>query len=403
MPNYRYTARDERGTQVSGTLLAPNPDALADQLKHMGYLVTQARELAEGGSVESLFQRWRGIPSHDLVLFNVQLSRMVQVGIPLVTALDTLSRQIDNPRLRDAVTDVARNVENGESFSEALARRSSVFSPLFINMVRAGEVSGKLDEVLRRLAAFAKHQAELREQVKTAMTYPALLLLVGTGVVLFLMLGIIPKFIKIFVEANVPLPLPTLILSRLSQWLRAYWLLLGGALAAGWVGLTAYVRTPAGRRQRDALLLSLPVLGVLVRQAAISRLARTLETLFSSGVPILESLSIAELTCGNVVVADVCRNAQTSVKQGGPLSDPLRVSGQFPPMVVQMITVGEASGTVDHMLHEIADHYDELIQHSLKRLTTLIEPVFLIVMGGLVAFIMASVLLPLFRMVNVIR
>lgn len=403
MPNYRYAARDEHGNQVSGTLAAPTPEGLADQLKRLGYLVTRSRELAEGETLEGLLQRLRPVGYDELVMFNVQLSKMVQVGIPLVTSLETLTRQTDHPRLRDAIGDVTCNVEAGSSFSEALQRHPGIFSPLFVNMVRAGEASGKLDEVLRRLAVFAKRQAELREQLKTAMTYPALLLVTGIAASTFLVLGIIPKFVKIFLEAGVPLPLPTLLLSALSQALRRYgvWVLLG--LAAAGVGLGRLLRTPAGRRQLDRLLLKIPVVGELVRKAAIGRMARTLETLLSSGVPVLESLDIAAKTCGNAVIADVCQAVQANVRQGGTITDPLKVSAAFPPMVVQMLAVGEASGTLDHMLGEVADHFDEWIRYSLKRLTSLIEPLFLIIMGGMVAFIMASVLLPLFRMVNVIR
>ena len=388
---------------MSGTLTAPSPEALADQLKRTGYLVTKSQALGEGATVDTLLQRLRGVSYDDLVLFNVQLSKMIQVGIPLVSALDTLAQQTENPRLREAIGDVARSVEAGSSFSEALERHSSIFSPLFINMVRAGEASGKLDEILKRLAMFAKRQAELRQQLATALTYPLLLLVVGCSAIIFLITGIIPKFMKIFLEAHVPLPLPTQLLYQAGQLLRMYWIVIAGVIVAILVGLKAALRTPVGRRLWDTWALKMPVIGSLVRKAALSRLSRTLEMLFSSGVPVLESLSIGELTCGNVVIGDVCRHAQTSVRHGGTISEPLKRSPEIPPMVVQMMAVGESSGTVDHMLAEIADYYDELVQHGVKRVTTLIEPAFLIVMGGLVAFIMASVLLPLFRMVNVIH
>jgi len=403
MPTYHYTARDERGKIVEGRMAASATDALADQLKQMGYLVTRAREVTEGISIERILQRARGVGYDDLVLFNVQLSTMIQVGLPLTMALDTLAKQTANPTLRDTVADVARAIEGGEGFSDALAQHPRMFSALFVSMVRAGEVSGKLDEILRRLAKFAKHQAEVRQQLTTALTYPVLLVMVSVGVMAFLVLGIIPKFMKIFVEAGVPLPAPTQFLYLLSVGVRHYGLGLLGLLVVAGALLLRYVRMPSGRRQCDVWLLKAPLLGEMVRKAALSRLARTLETLFSSGVPVLESLAIAEQTCGNAVVAQACQSAQTSVREGGTIADPFEVSREIPPMMVQMIRVGEASGTVDHMLAEIADHYDELIQHHVKRLTTLIEPLFLMIVGGLVAFIMASILLPLFRMVNVIR
>ena len=403
MPSYRYTARDERGNAVSGTLAAPSPEALADQLKRTGFLVTKSRELTGGLTLESLLAPLRRIGNDDLVLFNVQLAKMVQVGIPLVTSLDTLAKQTEHPKLQAVIGSVTRQIEGGKSFSEALAQHPSVFSALFINMVRAGEVSGTLDDMLRRLAIFAKRQAELREQLKTAMTYPMVLLAAGAGVATFLITGIIPKFMTIFLEAHITLPLPTQLLYQASLVLRQDGLFILGALAGAAVVLRGYLRSPPGRRAFDTRLLTLPVIGDLARKAALSRLSRTLETLFASGVPVLEALAIGADTCGNVVIADVCRTAQNSVREGRSISEPLKASREFPPMVVQMIMVGEASGTLDHMLGEVAEHYYELVRHGIKRLTTLIEPVFLVVMGGMVAFIMASILLPLFRMVNVIR
>jgi type IV pilus assembly protein PilC len=403
MPIYEYTARDERGKAVTGTLNAPSTEALADQLKRMGYLVTRSREQAGAAGLDTVVRRWQRVSPDDFVLFTVQLAKMIQVGIPLVLALDTLTEQTPNARLRSAVSDVARGVQAGASFSEAMQRHAGVFSPLFINMVRAGEASGKLDDILRRMAIFAKRQAELRQQLMTALTYPAILMVVGVAVVVFLVTGIIPRFMRIFTEAGVPIPLPTQMLALTGEFIVGHWLSGIGVLAALMLAASAWVSTPAGRRSMDTLILGMPVVGDLVRKSVVSRLARTLETLLSSGVPVLESLSIAEQTSGNAVLADVCRTAQIAVRQGGSLAEPLRVSRQFPPMVVQMITVGEASGTVPHMLGEIADHYDELVQHQLKRLTAVIEPAFLIVMGGMVAFIMASILLPLFRMINVVR
>jgi type IV pilus assembly protein PilC len=256
---------------------------------------------------------------------------------------------------------------------------------------------------LRRLAVLAKRQAELRQQMVTALTYPVVLILFACGVSTFLIMGIIPKFVTIFLDAGVALPLPTALLYGLSVVLRRWWWVVAAAVAAGGIGLAQAVRVPAVRRRIDAIALKVPVAGDLVRKASLCQLTRTLETLFSSGVPVLESLAIAEQTCGNMVIAEVMRQVQTSVRQGGPIALPMKQSGEFPPMVVQMITVGEASGTIDTMLGEVAGHYEELVQNGIKRLMSLVEPVLLVVMGGMVAFIMASVLLPLFRMVSVIR
>ncbi len=409
MPNYRYTARDERGNPVTGTVAAPTPGALADQVRQSGCVLTGFSKQAEGPSLESIlnleaiFQRRRRVGYDHLVTFLVQLSKMMQVGIPLVTSLNTVAQQTENLRLREVVVDVTRNVEGGAGFSEALGRHPSVFPELFIGMVRAGEASGKLDQILRRLADFAKHQAELRQQLVTAMVYPAILMVVSLGVTVFLIVGIIPKFMAVFLRSEIALPLPTLFLHQVSLVLQRYWIVIAAVLALGAIGIRWYVRTPNGRRLFDTLLLRVPVIGDLARKAALSRVTKTLETLLSSGVPLLESLSIVERTCGNVVIADVLQNAQTSLNEGGTISEPLRVSGEFPPMVVQMITVGESSGSLGPMLAEISGYYDELVEHGIKRSVAFIEPVFLIVMGGIVGFIVASVILPIFNMAGIVR
>ncbi len=401
MPTFTYTARDERGKAVTGTMGAQTAEDLADQLKRMGYLVTRAREVREGSA--ATWSLRRRVPYDELVLFNVQLSKMIRVGIPLMTALKTLETQTTHRTLREAISDVALAVEGGAGFSEALTRHPAIFSRLFVSMIRAGEVSGKLDEILSRLAEFSQRQAQLREQLKTAMTYPCLLLVFGLAIITFLITGIIPKFMKIFVEAGVPLPWPTQLLFAISQAVRHYGLFMAAAAVGIGLWLARYLRTPMGRRQFDSALLRTPVVGHLARQAALAQFARTFETLATSGVPILESLSILEQTCGNVIIGEAITQVERTVSQGGSIAEPLAASRQFPPMAIQMITVGEASGTLDHMLGEIADHYDQMVRHGIARLTALIEPLFLGIMGTMVAFIMASVLLPLFKLINVVH
>jgi type IV pilus assembly protein PilC len=403
MPTFTYQARDQRGKAVTGTMGAPTPEVLADQLKAMGFLITRAREVRPSAASTLLPTLGRGVSSDELVLFTVQLAKLIHVGIPLVSALRTLEEQTTHRRLRATIGEVTRGIESGASLSEAMGRHTVVFSPLFVSMIHAGEVSGQLDEILTRLATLGQHQARLREQLQTAMTYPVLLLVVGLLVMGFLVMGIIPKFMKIFVESGVTLPWPTLMLHQISVLLRhAWWAMLLGVLLA-LAGLQRALRTPAGRRAFDTWVLRVPVAGLLARQVAITRFARTFETLAKSGVPILESLAILERTAGNVVFADVITQVKGSVSRGAGIADPLQVSGEIPPMVVQMIRVGEGSGTLDHMLGEIADHYDEMVRHGIQRTMAFVEPLFLGIMGGMVAFIMASVLLPMFKLVNVVR
>ena len=403
MPTYAYTARDQRGRAVAGTMAAASVEALADQLKHAGYLVTGSRERRAWLDFSAIRRIMESPPLSELVLFNVQLAKLIKVGIPLLTALRALEIQTTHRGLRSAIGDVGRELEAGSAFSDALARHPRIFSPLFISMVRAGEISGKLDEILTRLAEFSQREADLREQIKTALAYPLLLLVVGIGIMGFLVTSVIPKFMKVFLEAGVALPLPTWLLYQLSQVLRRGWLALLVVLAGAVWAACAYCRTPRGRKLTDTWLLRVPVIGPIARQAALARFSRTFETVASSGVPILEALTIVERTVGNVVLAEVVQRVHTNVRRGGSIAEPLQASGEFPPMAVQMITVGEASGTLDEMLGQLADHYDQMVRYAVKRSTAFIEPAFLAVMCGMVAFIMASVLLPLFQMLKVVH
>ena len=389
---------------MTGTMGAPTPEALADHLKQMGYLVTRAEEVSDVGTQLTSALRWTGrVGADQLVLLNIQLSKMIQVGIPLMTALNTLESQTAHRVLRQALGLVARDVEAGLSFSEALARQPHVFSPLFVSMIKAGEASGKLDEILGRLATFSQRQAELREQLRTALTYPCLLLLVGVAIIGFLVVGIIPKFMAIFLEAHVPLPLPTRVLYAISQMVRQHGLIMLAALIGVGTVVRSGLRTSAGRRWWDATVLRLPVVGPLATHAALCRFSRTFESLASSGVPILDALIMLQETSGNIIYQEAIKTVEDSVRQGGSIAEPLKTSGAFPPMAIQMLSIGEASGTLDHMLGQLAEHYDLLLRHGLKRAMAFVEPLFLGIMGSMVAFIMASVLLPMFRLVNVVH
>lgn len=403
MPLYQYKARDEAGKVVRGTMPALNEEVIGDKLKKMGYLATSIKEIPPGITVEGLFEKLKRVNYREVIMFNLQLAKMIHAGLPILTSLRILSEQTEDKKMKQVLSDVARSVEGGENFSGALERHPKVFSQLYVNMVKAGEGSGKLEEVLTRLAEYNEKQQELRQKIKTAITYPIVLIIVGILVSTFIVVFVLPKFIDIFVKANVPLPLPTLILHRISEFVRHdwYWAVLATIVVA--VGIRQYIRIPKGRTQFDQLKLKLPLTGRLVRQLLISRFSRTLGTLLSSGVPILQSLEIVEQVIGNVILARVVRNVQESVSKGESVNGPLKVSGEFPPMPVQMIAVGEETGALDEMLNEIADFYDQATDYSVKRLTTLIEPIFLIIMGVMVGFIMASLLLPMFKMVRLIR
>ena len=317
--------------------------------------------------------------------------------------MDIISEQVENKKLRDIVNEVKREVEGGASFSSALAKHPRTFSKLFVDMVEAGETSGRLNTVLNRLALYAEQQEDLRQQVKNALFYPMILCIVGAIVVILIVSFVMPQFVVIFKKAGVPLPLPTQIFYGFGVAFKKFWYLI---FLIGWLVVAAvkmYGRTSTGRYQFDRLKLNLPVIGSLVRKLSISRFSRTLATLVDSGVSILQSLDIVRGVVGNQIIGDVILKARKSVEEGERIESELKKSGEFPPDMIQMIAVGEETGKLGPMLTKIAGFYDTAVGHSLKKLIALIEPVFIIILGVLVGFIMASMLLPMFDMIKTIN
>lgn len=403
MPTYIYKARDATGKLVKGTMDAATKEELTEKLNRMGYMITRVTEALPGIRIDSVFDKLKRISAEDMIIFNVQLANMINSGIPILVCLDTLDKQIENKNLRDAVGSVKRNLEAGDSFSQALAKHPRVFPKLFISMVKTGEASGKLDTVLTRFAEFTEKQEDLRQKIRGALFYPAILLFAGIAVTLFIVTTIIPQFAEIFMKVGITLPAPTLILYRIGMGLKRYWYLLAIFTIIGTTGVKYYIRTASGRFNFDRFRLRLPVLGSLFRKVAISRFSRTLATLVSSGVSILVSLDITKEVMGNEVLARVVGNARSSVEKGESIAESLKISEEFPPDTVQMISVGEETGDLEGMLNKISDFYNMSLGYTIKKLTTVIEPLFLVIMGGMVGFIMASMLLPMFDMVKILR
>ena len=404
MPTYTYKARDEAGKAVKGTLEGPSQEEVAAKLHQMGYLVTRVEEgLSSSLHLESLGQRLQKVKTEELVIFSIQLANMVSSGLLLLLSLKILEGQMESKKLKRVIGEITRNVEAGNSFSEALAMHPRIFSRLFINMVKAGEATGHLDTILDRLAAYLDHQEDLRQKIKGALFYPSILLIAGISVILFVVSFVIPQFVEIFSKANVPLPLPTRLLYAVGMGIKRYWYLLFLLLSASIVAMKGIRRTDKGQVGIDRILLNIAVIGPLIRKICISRFARTLATLVASGVPILPSLEIVEEVVGNRVVGLAIHQARGAVEGGAKLAEPLKVSGEFPLDTVQMISVGEETGDLDGMLSKISDFYDRAVGYSIAKLTTLIEPVCLVVMGGMVALIMTSLLLPIFDMAKTIK
>ncbi|UCD54782.1 MAG: type II secretion system F family protein [Candidatus Omnitrophota bacterium] len=402
MPTYIYKARDATGKPVKGRMAAKTAEELVDKLRKMGYMTTQVTESLPL-KMESLFDRLRPINAEDMIMFNVQLANMLNAGISILDSLGALARQLENKKLKEAIGGITRSIEGGDNFSQALARYPLIFPKLFVNMVKAGEASGKLDNILLRYAEYFERQSDLKQKVKAALFYPTVLLFAGLTVTLFIVTFIIPQFAQVFIKSNVPLPIPTLILFKVGVAIKKFWYVGVLLVISAWIGIKNYINTERGRLVFDRFKLKVLVLGPLHRKAAISGFARTFGTLSASGVPILESLDITKDVVGNEVLSRVIASARKAVEKGQNLSEPLKISEEFPPDVIQMISVGEESGSLDRMLNKIADFYDMSVGYAIKKLTTILEPLFLVVMGCMVGFIMASMLLPIFDMIKILK
>ena len=405
MPTFIYKARNGDGKPVEGTQEAASIDVLTQELRNIDCMLVHAEEIVPEQERKEirLHDHFQPIKAEDLILFDVQLAGMIDADLTLLRSLRIIANQVENKKLKEIVHTMIQSVSAGSSFSDALSAHPRVFSPLYVSMVKTGETGGKLNIVLNRLAEYSEKQEDLRRRIREALFYPAILLTAGFAVVMIIVTFVMPKFIDIFDKANVALPLPTLMLHNFGTAVKGYWpvFLLGIVAAAG--GLKAYRHSAIGQRQVDHLVLRLPVVGRLARKVVVSRFCRTLATLVDSGVPLLHSLDLIREVVGNSVIARVIQKVHANVEKGERMSPALAASQEFPPDAVQMISVGEEAGKLGQMLNKVADFYDSMISYSVKKLTTLIEPLFIILMGGVVGFIMAAMLLPLFDMVKTLR
>ena len=403
MTSYLYKARDSSGKMVRGAMEATTRQELASKLHKMGYLATEVRESDSGPDLDAWFRRFDVVRSEELLMFYVELAGMVGSGMPLLNGLQTLHEQASNRKLKEVLGDLARGVESGDLFSNVLARHPRVFPPIFTGMARVGEASGKLDAILLSYAKFSESEEDLKQKIKNALTYPAFLLVAGVAAILFIVTFIIPQFSEIFLKAGVKLPALTVFLYNVGTGLRHSWFFICVGVFLIWIAAAWFFRTARGRLLLDGWKLGFPVVGDLNRKAAISRFSRTLSILVRSGVPILQALDIVADVVDNQVLSGVIGNARQAVERGESIAGPLKVSGQFPPDMIRMMSVGEDTGTLDEMLAKVADFYDMGIGYAVKRLTVFLESIFLVAMGVLVAFIMASLLLPIFDMTKILR
>ncbi len=403
MATFVYVGRDAEGQAIRGAIDGDTEIAVITRLQGMGYAVTGLRRRAARPTVEDLLARFRGVRLKELSVLTRQLATMINAGLTVVQGLVILEAQSMNRKLVEVIAAVRRDVEAGTPLSEALKNHPRVFSDLFVNMVKAGETGGVLDDILARLAALLEKELALRQKIKAAMIYPAVIGVSAVGIVTFIVFFILPQFVAFFAQLNVPLPLPTLFLIAVTRITSHFWWLLLLLAGLGTWGARYHISTSIGRAQFDYLKLRMPLLGPVNRNVVMSRFARTLSALMHSGVPILVALDVVSRAVSNSVITQALHALRESIREGESMAAPLQASGVFPPMVVQMVSVGERTGELDAMLAKIADFYDTEVEFAVAGLTSILEPLLIIVMGSVVGFIVIAFYLPLFNMIGAIK
>jgi type IV pilus assembly protein PilC len=401
MPVFEYTAKNATTGQIlKGSYDAPTRDDVIGHLRKNRLLLVSLREARRE---LKLALPGRGIGTRDIVIFTRQFATMINSGLPLVQSLNILAAQTENPKLKEVTRGVVHDVEAGNTLADALAKHPTAFPPLYVNMVAAGEAGGILDTILMRLATFLEKNDKLVRKVKSAMIYPAVIFTVALGAIAILLIFVIPVFRSMFASVNMELPLPTRIVIGLSDFLRHFWWLIIGGLAFIVIAFRRFHATHAGRRRVDAFLLAMPVLGDVLRKSAVSRFTRTLGTLVSSGVSILDGLEITAKTAGNTIIHDAIMASRSSIAGGDTIAAPLDKSGVFPPMVISMIAVGEQTGGLDEMLSRIADFYDDEVDVAVGGLLSLLEPIMIMFLGVIVGGMIVAMYLPIFGMMQTVQ
>jgi type IV pilus assembly protein PilC len=407
MPTFTYMARDRNGNPINGIIIGADLDTVREQLRERDLFLTSATpqgtaEQAEGTKAR---KRSRRVKLDDMVVMSRQLATLVRAGLPINECLGIVSQQSDSIPLREVLQEVRRDILSGSSFTEAVARHPAVFPELYVALIRAGEAGGVLDETLETAAEQFDKEAELREKVKSAFTYPAVVVGTAVFVVGFLVTVIIPQFAAFYAAFNAQLPWLTLLLIRISEVVAMVWAdaILFAAAALAFFLFRRYIATPKGRRRWDNFKLRMWLFGKLNRKICIARFTRALSAMVRAGVPILQALTISARVANNAVIFDAVARVAEFVQQGARLWMPMEQSGQFPPLVTRMIAAGEESGNLDEMLSELTHFYTRDVEYTVQRLTRLMEPLMTIVVGGIVLFVLLALYLPIFNLTNVLK
>jgi len=403
MAQFKYTAKNTSGKMIEGVIEAPAQKSAADKLRSQRFTIMSLNELKSTGDLFAKFNIFKpGVKSKDLVIFSRQLATLVSAGVPIVQGLNILTDQIQSPVFKQIITAIRTDIESGIAIADAMKKHPKAFSELYVSMIRAGETGGVLDAILERLSSYLESAEELRGKVKGAMVYPLVVSGVATVVTLFLLVAVIPTFKNVFASFGSALPLPTQILLTISDFLRHNFMYLLAIPIGAFFAFKSWHKTDAGHLFIDRWMIRLPGIGDLLKKVAVSKFTRTLGTLIKSGVPILQALDTVAKTAGNKVVENAIMKARESIREGEKIADPLKLSGVFPPMVIQMISVGEETGNLEIMLSKIADFYDQEVDTAVKAMTSLIEPAIICVMGVVIGGIVICMFLPIFQMSSLI-
>lgn len=402
MPKFNWEAKNKAGSQQSGIMEATSAALVEAQLKRYGFSSITVK--GEGKSFQLKIPGFGGgkIDTKDLVVFTRQFATMIDSGLPLVQCLDILSSQQENKTFKEILLKVKESVEGGATFADALGKHPKAFDDLFVNLVAAGEVGGILDTILNRLAAYIEKAMKLKKQVKGAMVYPATIMSIAVVVIGVILVFVIPTFAKMFADFGGELPAPTKIVIALSAFIQKYIIVMIAAAFGLKFAFSKYYATANGRKVMDRLALRAPIIGPLVRKVAVAKFTRTLGTMISSGVPIMDGLEIVAKTAGNKIIEEAIYKVRQAISEGKTMADPLAESGVFPPMVVQMIAVGEATGAMDAMLSKIADFYDDEVDDAVGALTSMMEPLLMVFLGTTVGGLVIAMYLPIFKLAGAV-
>ncbi|MDY0268690.1 type II secretion system F family protein [Trichloromonas sp.] len=403
MAKFSWEGKNRAGQVQKGEMEAPNEAAVNAQLRRSGIMPTKVKERGKGLDVELKIPGFAPkITTKDLVVFTRQFATMIDAGLPLVQCLDILGRQQDNKTFKGILVNVKEAVESGSTFADALKKHPKAFDDLYVNLVAAGEVGGILDTILNRLAAYIEKALKLKKQVKSAMTYPTTIVGIAVLVIAVILVFVIPAFEKMFADFGGSLPMPTQVVINISNFIQKYILVIIAAIVLSIWGFKRIYRTKAGRATIDRWALKIPVFGILIRKVAVAKFTRTLGTMISSGVPILDGLDIVAKTAGNKTVETAIYKVRQSISEGKTIAEPLEESGVFPPMVCQMIAVGEQSGAIDTMLNKIADFYDDEVDDAVANLTAMMEPLLMLFLGTTVGGLVIAMYLPIFKLAGTV-